>query len=64
MDKDRIAGAVKEARGTMKDAAGKITGNDRLRAEGQDDKAAGKAQSAVGKAKDAARQAADALRRS
>jgi uncharacterized protein YjbJ (UPF0337 family) len=63
MDKDRIAGAAKEIKGGVKDAAGKLTGDDKLQAEGKAEKAAGKAQNAFGKAKDAAREAADALRR-
>jgi len=57
MDKARVAGAAKTAKGTMKVAIGKATGNTKLRAEGAVDKAVGKAQNAVGKAKDAARRA-------
>jgi uncharacterized protein YjbJ (UPF0337 family) len=48
MDKNRIAGAAKEAKGTLKDTIGKVTGDDDLQAEGKADKAIGKVQSAIG----------------
>ena len=52
MDKDRIDGAGKQVKGAVKDAAGKLTGDVRLQAEGKAEKATGQVQSAVGKAKD------------
>lgn len=55
MDKDRIAGAAKQMKGTVKQAAGKIVGDAKLEASGKADKVAGKAQNAVGGLKDAAR---------
>lgn len=55
MDKNRIEGALDQAKGTIKEALGKVTGNDRLEAEGTADKLAGKAKSAVGETKDAVR---------
>lgn len=55
MDKDRIAGAGKQAKGTMKEMAGKVTGDAKLKAEGKADKAAGKIQNAVGGMKDSLR---------
>jgi len=58
MDKDRVDGAGKQVKGAVKDAAGKLTGDVRLQAEGKVEKAAGQAQSAVGKAKDDVRHAA------
>jgi uncharacterized protein YjbJ (UPF0337 family) len=58
MDKDRIDGAGKEVKGAIKDAAGKLTGDRVLQAEGKADKAVGKVQSEVGKTKDAIRDAA------
>ncbi len=57
MHKDEIKGAGKQAKGAIKEAAGKVTGNTRLEAEGAVEKAAGKVQSDVGKVKDAARDA-------
>ena len=59
MDKDRIEGLAKQAKGAVKDMAGKVTGDAKLQAEGKADKAAGKVQNAVGGAKDAVRDAAD-----
>jgi uncharacterized protein YjbJ (UPF0337 family) len=56
MDKDRISGSAKQAKGAVKQAAGKMTGDTKLQAEGAADKAAGKVQNAVGGAKDAIRQ--------
>jgi uncharacterized protein YjbJ (UPF0337 family) len=55
MDKDRIAGAGKQAKGSMKIAAGKLTGDAKLKAEGRAEKAAGKVQNAIGGLKDSAR---------
>jgi uncharacterized protein YjbJ (UPF0337 family) len=48
MDKERIAGGVKKATGTVKKAVGKATGDRRLEAEGRADKAEGRVRSAVG----------------
>ncbi len=58
MDKDRIAGMAKQAKGAIKDAAGKVTGDAKLQAEGKADKVEGKIQNAAGSAKDAVRDAA------
>jgi uncharacterized protein YjbJ (UPF0337 family) len=55
MDKDRIEGAAKQVKGTIKEAIGKVTGDTKIEAEGVAEKAAGKVQSGVGHAKDAAR---------
>lgn len=60
MHKDQIEGAGKQARGAVKDAVGKMTGDAKLQADGKLDKAEGKIQGEVGKAKDAVR---DALKR-
>lgn len=57
MDKDRIEGAARSAKGTIKEAAGKVMGDTKMEAEGKADKAAGKIQNTVGGAKDAARDA-------
>lgn len=53
MDKEHIKGAADKASGAAKDAAGKVTGNEKLQAEGKFDKAKGEAREAVGDAKDA-----------
>ena len=57
MDKDRVEGVAKQAKGAVKDAAGKITGDQKLQAEGKAEKVAGKVQNAVGGAKDKVREA-------
>ena len=60
MHKDEIEGAAKEARGAVKDAIGKATGDKKLQADGAADKVEGKIQKAAGQVKEAAR---DALKR-
>jgi uncharacterized protein YjbJ (UPF0337 family) len=57
MDKDRIEGSATQAKGALKQAAGKVTGDAKLQAEGAADKTKGKLQNAVGGAKDALRDA-------
>jgi uncharacterized protein YjbJ (UPF0337 family) len=59
MDKNRIEGNLDKAKGNVKDAAGKVLGNDRLRAEGQADKLKGEVEDAAGKTADAARRGID-----
>jgi uncharacterized protein YjbJ (UPF0337 family) len=59
MDKDRVEGAMHQAKGAVKEAAGKVTGDKKTQAEGAAEKAAGKVQNTVGGAKDAVRDAAD-----
>jgi len=53
MDKDRVKGAANQAKGKIKEVAGKATGDSKLRTEGVADQIKGKVQSAVGSAKDA-----------
>jgi uncharacterized protein YjbJ (UPF0337 family) len=55
MDKDRIAGSAKEAKGAIKEIVGKALGDAKLQADGKSDKAEGKAQNALGGLKDALR---------
>jgi uncharacterized protein YjbJ (UPF0337 family) len=57
MDKDRIEGSANQAKGAIKETAGKVTGDAKLQAEGAADKAAGKVQNAVGGLKDSLRDA-------
>jgi len=52
MDKDRIAGSAKQMKGAVKEAAGKVTGDAKLEADGKADKVEGKIQNAVGSMKD------------
>jgi uncharacterized protein YjbJ (UPF0337 family) len=58
MDKDRVEGAAHQAKGSVKEAVGKMTGDKKTEASGATEKAAGKVQNAVGGMKDAARDAA------
>lgn len=53
MNNDRIAGAAKQAKGAIKEAAGKALGDTKLVADGKSDKVEGKLQNAVGGLKDA-----------
>ena len=59
MDKDRIEGAGKQAKGKVKETWGKLTGDAKTEAEGRAEKAEGRVQNAVGGMKDAAREARD-----
>ncbi len=42
MDKDRIQGSVEQAKGKIKEVAGKVTGDAKLEAEGKTQQTAGK----------------------
>jgi uncharacterized protein YjbJ (UPF0337 family) len=55
MDKDRIQGVARQAKGAIKAALGKAAGDAKLEAEGKTEKAAGEMQNAVGGFKDALR---------
>jgi uncharacterized protein YjbJ (UPF0337 family) len=51
MNKDQVEGRAQTVKGDVKEAAGKLVGNERLTAEGQADQVAGKVQSKVGDVK-------------
>ena len=51
MNKDQVNGRAETAKGAVKEAAGKLVGNERLTTEGQSDQASGKVQSTVGDVK-------------
>lgn len=55
MDKDRIEGSARQAKGTIKEVAGKALGDAKLESEGKADKTAGKVQNAIGGLKDTLR---------
>ena len=57
MDKTRADGAAQKMGGKLKEAAGKLTGDAKLQAEGKKDKLVGSVKNAFGGAKDAARDA-------
>ena len=53
MNEDRMKGSLKQAKGNIKEAAGKAVGDEKLKREGQADRVEGKVQNAVGGVKDA-----------
>jgi uncharacterized protein YjbJ (UPF0337 family) len=57
MDKEHVKGAADKAKGAVKDAAGKMTGDKGMQAEGTMDKAKGAMHNAAGDAKDAMKRA-------
>jgi uncharacterized protein YjbJ (UPF0337 family) len=57
VDRMRTEGAGQKMGGKIKEAAGKVTGDSKLEAEGKADKAAGTVKNAVGGMKDAVRDA-------
>ena len=57
MHKDEAKGAAKDIAGSAKEAVGKATGNNRLKAKGAAERVEGKVQKGVGAMKDAARTA-------
>ena len=59
MNKDRVEGYRTQAKGKVKEVAGKVTGDAKLETEGKADQVAGKAQNAYGGAKDKLKEALD-----
>ncbi len=55
MDKDRVKGSATQAEGKIKEVAGKVTGDAKLKSEGKADQAKGKIQNAIGGLKDTLR---------
>jgi len=51
MNKDQVKGRVQEAKGKVKEVAGKAVGNRRIAAEGDAEQLAGKVQKTYGDAK-------------
>jgi uncharacterized protein YjbJ (UPF0337 family) len=56
MDKDRIKGSFDQAKGKVKETAGDVTGDDKLKGEGLGDQLKGKVENALGGAKDKIRE--------
>ncbi len=54
-DHDRVEGAARNMGGKAKEAAGNITGDEKLKAEGKADQVSGRVQNAVGGIKDTLR---------
>lgn len=59
VDEKRVEGAWDKAKGNVKEGVGKMTGDEKLQAEGKADQVKGQTKSTVGGAKDAARDALD-----
>ena len=53
VDKDRIEGSGNQVKGSVKEKAGEVLGDEKMKSEGKGEKAKGKVQSAVGSVKDA-----------
>ena len=58
MNKEHVKGAADKAKGSIKEGIGKATGNERLRQEGEIDKAKGDLHKVAGDVKDAVKRAA------
>ncbi len=56
IDEDRTEGSAKQAAGKLKEGAGKLFGDAKLKHEGQADQAEGKLQNSWGSMKDEARE--------
>lgn len=59
VDSDRTEGSMKKMGGNLKEGAGSLVGDEKMKREGQSDQAQGKVQNAWGGAKDAVRDALD-----
>ncbi|MDX8449048.1 MULTISPECIES: CsbD family protein [Mesorhizobium] len=57
VNRDQVAGIAKQVKGSVKQAAGKATGNRRMQVEGVSEKIAGKVRKAYGDVKDKVRKA-------
>ncbi len=57
MDKDRVEGIAQQGKGAVKEAIGKMTGDEKLKADGKMDKFEGKVRNTVGGLKDSIRDA-------
>jgi len=55
MDKDRVEGIAEQAKGKVKEIAGKVTGDSKTEAEGKADQLKGKVQNTIGGIKDTLR---------
>ncbi len=61
MNKDQVDGRLEQAKGKLKEVAGEVVGNDRLKAEGEVDQVAGKTEATVGDAKESVKRGIDKL---
>jgi uncharacterized protein YjbJ (UPF0337 family) len=61
INKDQVKGLAKQVEGTVKEAAGKLVGNEKLEAKGKVEKIVGKAQVKAGDIKAGMKDAIDKL---
>jgi uncharacterized protein YjbJ (UPF0337 family) len=59
VDENRVSGALHQAKGSIKEGVGKMTGDTKMEGEGAAEKLGGKVENAVGGAKDSVRDALD-----
>jgi uncharacterized protein YjbJ (UPF0337 family) len=59
VSKERIEGSAEQAKGKIKEVAGKATGDAKLETEGKVDQATGKLKNTAGGLKDAVKEAAE-----
>ncbi len=63
MDREHVKGFAEKTKGTIKEGAGKLSGDKDLQREAKADKTKGAVHNAAGDVKDAARNAADAMKK-
>ncbi len=56
MDKNRVEGSLDQVKGKVKETAGDVTGDQKLKSEGMIDQLTGKVKNAVGSVKDKIRE--------
>jgi uncharacterized protein YjbJ (UPF0337 family) len=56
MDKRRVEGSIKQGTGKLKEEAGKVLGDEKLKSEGKVDQVKGKLQNTVGRVRDKLRE--------
>jgi uncharacterized protein YjbJ (UPF0337 family) len=61
MNKDQVQGRATQAKGDIKEAAGKMVGNQKLQGEGMVDQAKGKTQAGYGDAKEQVKKGIDRI---
>ena len=61
MNKDQVDGRLEQAKGKLKEVAGNVADNDRLKTEGLADQVAGKTEANVGDAKESVKKGIDKL---
>lgn len=59
MNKDRVEGSFEQAKGKVKEVAGKAAGDSKLEAEGKGQQVAGKVQNTIGGIKDSVKEATE-----